>query len=77
MGSRRYKARWVTAEETRIYGEHNGVVVGPAGYLELRTKWFISPMALAERVASSLNVTEKFSNDELVKMDKALKRVAP
>ncbi len=68
-----YQARWVTPDETRRTNHHNGVlehrqIAGPPEFI-----CFISPMALAKRVAHAMNVAEYFSNDELERLSEALK----
>lgn len=68
-----FKARWANDQERSSDHQHNGVVEGvDVGRYGERVKFYVSPMALAERVASALNVTEKFSDDELKRMAAAI-----
>lgn len=65
-------ARWVTDQEKATDHQHNGVVeeVGAGPYP--RPKFYVSPVALAERVANALNFTAKFSNEELKRLADAV-----
>lgn len=73
---RLYTARWVTDQETSRDHEHNGVVesLGSPGDTH---HFYVSPMALAERVAAALNVCAKFTTEELKAMAAAISREKP
>lgn len=68
--SARYEARWVTADETARLHHHNGVVeqVWP----EKMIVGYFGPMAFAQRIAFALNLSGKFSLDELKAIDAGL-----
>ncbi len=69
----RAKARWVTDREKAADHEHNGVVEGTSyGQYNEKFSFYVSPMALAERVSAALNVTAKFSNEELKRLSDAV-----
>lgn len=69
---RKYAARWTTAEER---GRQPGVpnaVVEDVTFRPHETVCFASPMALAQRIAASLNFCARLNLDEVVAMSNVL-----
>lgn len=68
---RKFTARWANDQE-KASGYNNGVVEADGFCPYPRLKFYVSPMADAERIAYALNFVEKFSNEELKRLSDAL-----
>lgn len=68
-----FRARWTNVHEKSHDNQHNGVLEEITN--ETKFVCFISPVALAYRIAHALNVTASFSDAELAQMAKALETI--
>jgi len=67
----RYAARWATSQE-RVANDGANAVVEDVSFPPIKVLCFVSPMALAERMACALNFAERFDLAELKRMSVAL-----
>ena len=67
--AKRYEARWSTEPERRLY---NGANAAIEDIVKREVVCFASPKSMAERIAQSLNLTARFSDEELRRIDAAL-----